>query len=370
MKIKFTDLLLSSVLASTSYASSDLKESAGAKVEQSAGKVVRVFPKTIPDTFEGVGDYRACRSDLESLLQSFQGQKLKVFAPEVFAGMIDEGVQIAELGLQIFERLPTIARQVNERLADFESRIKSKNALISWGELADLVQESKEYPQNYWDEFKFDMEVALRSATLQPQVVAAHEYALNQSERWREIEVKLSNLKFANSHEVYLYGHKYWTCVDKVRMLTEHKMLEDSDTLDKANKFFRSQLRSKGVAFSYDLSSYKTAYVDPYRLFIGWLTDQILMRDFNISFNSGSILIHRNFLASYAQNPESLSEWCLLDYGVHSTRIAQDDDVRREDLIALKAGLEHESVKDEVKKNITHKVQAALDETFEWLLTQ
>lgn len=190
MRLKFSALLLSSILASVSYGA-EINEAAGVETVQHV-----ISQKVVPDGFEGTGEYRSRRAALESRLHSFQGQKLKVFTPEIFAEMLEEGVQITELGLHIFEKLPTIAGQINERLASLESRIKSKNALITWRELAALMQEIKGFPEYYWNEFKFDMGHALRSSELQPQVVAAHENTLSQSERWIKVNSRASNLDF------------------------------------------------------------------------------------------------------------------------------------------------------------------------------
>lgn len=161
MTLKITAVLLSSVLASASYASEG-GEVMAMETIQPTSRIVHALPKTIPDSFEGVGEYRARRAALESRLKSFEGQKLKVFTPEIFAEMLAEGVSIAELGIDIFGRLPAIAAKINQQLSELGTKIASKNATIPWRELLLLIQEVDMCRKPYWNEFKFDMDDIFR----------------------------------------------------------------------------------------------------------------------------------------------------------------------------------------------------------------
>jgi len=137
---------------------------------------VQALRKTIPDSFEGAGEYRSRRAALECRLQSMQGKKLKEFTPpEVFAKMLAEGVSVAELGMDIFGRLPAIAAKINQQLSELGTKIASKNAAVPWRELLLLIQEVDMCRKPYWNEFKFDMDDIFRGVELQPQVVLAHE---------------------------------------------------------------------------------------------------------------------------------------------------------------------------------------------------
>lgn len=191
MKLKFSVALLSSVLVAVSYAA-DAVEHSSAELAVTAQH--GISEKVVPDSFEGAAEYRSRKAALESQLQSMAGKKLKEFTPEVFATMLEDGIQIAQLGLNIFDRLPEIAGQINQRLVKLESRVQSKNALIPWRELVALMHEIKGYPKGYWDEFKFDMDFVLRSVELQPQVVAAHGYTLSQNEHWSEVSSRAGHV--------------------------------------------------------------------------------------------------------------------------------------------------------------------------------
>lgn len=373
MKLKLSVVLLSSVLASVSFAS-DIAVTGGAISEQAASTQMEVFSKVVSDSFEGAGEYRARRAALESRLQSFQGQKLKVFTPEIFAGMLEEGIRIAELGLQIFKKLPTIAGQINERLTNLESRIKSKNALISWRELVSLGGELDSYPVNYWNEFKFDMSFALRSGELQSQVVAAHEYTLTNNERWRGVVRAWENISVCNMGE-YVYK------VDNNKVvfgkLVEHKFAEENDeSLFRAVDFFRAKLSVRDIGIIFDISHKKFCNNNPKDAFEKWLREKVLNKSM-VLFNDGifritDFVVKRDLLVEYVQEFSGLSEWIgFNEYAskLESTNFYEERLVNGEPL-ELKHGIEMQTVYQEFKTKVEICVQTALDETFEWLMTQ
>jgi hypothetical protein len=91
MTLKITALLLSSVLASASYASEGVERSPTEIAVPQQG----VIQKAVPDNFERAGEYRTRRASLESQLKSMEGKKLKEFTPEIFADMLTEAVGVA-----------------------------------------------------------------------------------------------------------------------------------------------------------------------------------------------------------------------------------------------------------------------------------
>ena len=88
MTLKITTVLLSSVLASASYASEGVERSPTEIAVPQQG----VIQKAVPDNFEGAGEYRTRRASLESQLKSMEGKKLKEFTPEIFANLCAVGV--------------------------------------------------------------------------------------------------------------------------------------------------------------------------------------------------------------------------------------------------------------------------------------
>ncbi|QOL19647.1 hypothetical protein [Candidatus Bodocaedibacter vickermanii] len=366
MRLKFTAILLSSVLAFVSYGA-EINEAAGVETVQYA-----VHQKVVPDSFEGTAEYRSRRAVLESRLHSFQGKKLKVFTPEIFAEMLEEGVQIAELGLHIFEKLPTIAGQINQRLTSLESRVKAKNALISWRELAALMQEIKGFPEHYWNEFKFDMGHALRNCELQSQVVAAHGYTLNQSERWTEVNSRASNLDFSYNLTTE-YAWVQHSLVQSIDQLVEHKFAEESDeSIARAVELICAALERNGVAFKYGrFNAFK--YLEPSSERVSkWISQNFLSEEITIDLDD--LLIHKNLLSHYVKNLELLSEWCVVIVRcgdcIESTKTDAAYGLIGSDYVELQKDLNPHQVYTEIRTKVESIVQTALDETFAWLMTQ
>ncbi len=371
MKLKFTAVLLSSVLASFSFAS-DVAEPSGSIAGKTASAHMEVFSKVVPYSFESAGEYRLRRAKLESQLATMKGQKLKVFTPEIFSGMLEEGIQIAQLGLQIFEKLPTIAGQINERLANLESRIQSKNALISWRELVSLRRELESYPENYWNEFKFDIEHALRSSELQPQVVAAHRYTLSQSERWTEVNSRVINIALP----FYLmteYESLIYRLGKSIDQLVKHKFAEESDeSIARAVELICAALERNGVVFKYGrFNAFK--YLEPSSERVSkWIFQNFLSEE--ITVDLVDLLIHKNLLSQYVKNLELLSEWCVLtvryDDCIETTKIDPAHGLIGSDYVEIQEDLNSLQVYTEVKTKVELVIQSALDETFAWLMTQ
>lgn len=374
MILKFSAVLLSSVLASASFAC-DVTDPGALVAEQTTQAQVQISSKLIPDAFEGAGEYRSRRVAFESRLQLFQGQRLKVFTPEIFAGMLEEGIQIAELGLHIFEKLPTIFVQINSGLFNFESRIKSKNALISWRELVLLAAEYKKYPASYWEEFKFDIGNALQNSNLQPQVVAAHEYTLNQSERWNEIKNRAMwlNLEYDVISD---YQDLIYRIGDVLDQLVEYKFREEhEDSIVAAVQKFRENLRAtnKFVVLN-DVYIFPTICPKDFDDHLeSLLKKKISGEKICLDYLVDHIAIHRSIVAEYAQDPNSLSEWCSIlesfqkidSYiGIENNRPLMSRSV------TLKEGVSHQNLVQMLRQELLSIVQTAIDKTFAWLVTQ
>ena len=366
-------MLLSSVLASFSFAS-DVAEPSGSIAGKTASAHFEVFSKVVPDSFEGAGEYRLRRAELESQLATMKGQKLKVFTPEIFAGMLEEGIRIAQLGLQIFEKLPTIAGQINEHLLNLESRIQSKNALISWWELVSLRRELDSYPENYWNEFKFDIHTVLQGADLLRQVFVAHEYTLRNSDSWRGVIQAWQNVPASNRHQ---YVYKVDACKDVLGELVKHKFEEERDeSIARAVDFFRARLSVRDIGIRFDISHKKFCDNDPKDGFEKWLKGKVLNESM-VFFNDGIFRIHdfvvkRELLASYVNASSELTEWIGFNesYSKMENTKFYEDRLSNGESIELQSDLTMSSVYAEVRAKVETVIQAALKETFEWLMTQ
>ena len=364
MRLKFTAILLSSVLVSVSYGA-EINEAAGVETVQHV-----ISQKVVPDSFEGVGEYcfksiaefRSRRAAVESKLHSFQGQGLEVFTPEIFAEVLEEGIQIAELGLYIFEKLPTVQGHINERLTSLESRMKSENDLISWRELAALIREIKGYPDVYWDEFKLDIEQALRSSKLQPQVFAAHAYTLNQSERWVDVNNKVMNIDFRLDLKTE-YGHLIYRINESMAPLLTHKFAEENESIVRAVELTCAALEKRGVIFQYDLRANLSVSE--------WIFQSFLKREIVVKLDE--LVLRRNL---YINGDDHLSEWiCVVqvrnEFRIEDAKVNTDDGfVKFVPSYSPRTEPGSKQTVREIRTKVESVIQTALDETFAWLMTQ
>lgn len=371
MKIKLTALLISTIFASANQASRDIEQACGADrlrpcVQQTEG--------VVPDSFSCVREYRLRKADLEVRLDVLKDVKLKVFTPQVFSEMLKEAVEIANLGFCIYESLPQIASNINIQLHELETKIKTKNALVSWKKLRELIERVERFNLMYWKEFEFDFERTLDSAGLQPQVLRAHQSALFESQAWMGIKDKRSCAHVSQAFTSE-YCQRSKSCKDLVAQLTTDKFNEErDDSIVEALGIFREKLSLKNIRLVYDIAP--SCQDDPKVGLERFLSSRMNgARETLIEFGRLRIydfVVHRDEMAEYVADLSAISEWVgLFDYAqrLEQTKL-YDERLVTYTQLPLKEGVEMKGAYLTQLALLEQNIQASLDETFEWLMTQ
>lgn len=367
MTLKFTAILLSSVLASASYAADEVTVAGTEIVVPSQAVIQRV----VPDSFERAGKYRVRRAALESRLKSFEGKKLKEFTSEIFAGMLTEAIDVAKLGFHVAERLPELTDSIHQDLSALESTLESRNALISWRDLRALTQAVDMYRTPYWKEFQLDMEDLLRKANLQPQVFSAHRYVLKNHEGWKNIEGGWNNFERFSLYEHYSAIEK---CSDGLNELIKNKFNEDGEeSIANSYETFQKALRDRGMALVYDLSDQRYESDHPRFKIEKWMKAKMKHITLDIfeygMFKSDHLVFGREKVSRYLEDGTAQNEWYVFNSDwlcINSVRFVERKEVR-DDSIEFKPEVKIQDVYEELKTNLENSIQAALEETFEWL---
>jgi hypothetical protein len=312
MNNKITVFLLSILMTSVIQASSEIDRACDTKVQQKQNQQIE---QAVPDDFERAGEYRVRRATLESQLTSMQGKKLKEFTPEIFAGMLAEAVEIAKLGVNIFEKLTTIAPRINQQLKTFTARMNSYNALIPWSDLFDLTRLYSVYNRGYWLEFVFEFSKTVGAAKLQEQVKAAHMHFLEQNPDWLGVVESYKRLSFNGESEYNILRYTYQNTTAR---LVRYKIEEEkTDTVLKVFPSLLNEAKKRGVVFRYALeTSFDPADMSsscaPIYKMMEWLERKVL--GLTIVVDRSLWCFHRDLVQSYVKEPENLkAEWYKVD---------------------------------------------------------
>lgn len=377
MKLKLSTLLLSTLITPIHFAATGVEQDSQ-KETGDHSSLVCVNTQLGHNSLACVTEFRARRAALESRLSEIGGEKLKVFTPQIFAEMLSEGIAIGYLGLEILEKLPELISEYNQRLKNLESRIKSKNALIPWRELKSFYDEFSKYKDNFWNEFVFDFDQLVRQSSMQSQVKAAHEQTLSESKEFSEFCSQLRSRGAIPESLRNEFVNLCYSCKDKLNRLLQFKFSEEiEDTLREAVKLFKRKISAQNVALLSDVypngyfRSYPGVYIERY--LEQFFTTGQLPSVFEVAgFKLDDFVIGKEKIAEYVSSLENLSDWMgLSNYAKSIYELTQNyERIEWTSPIVLKEGVDMDFALSEQIESLERTINAALVETFAWLMTQ